>query len=251
MFTGILTPSSGCIQVCGLDPSTHREELAYRIGAVFGQVSRLWYHLTPEDTFDLLRVMYRVDGVTFKKRKDRLVEAFEISGFMNTQVRKLSLGQRMRCEVTAALLHSPEIIFLDEPTIGLDMLAKSELRKVIRQMNREEDITVILTSHDMGDVEEVCDRVAIVNHGKIVHDGPFSDLRAHVSMKRFRAKFIQNVSLSLPLEVVIESQDERSMQGEIPKEKLSLLLASLSSAGELEDLVIEDPTTEEIVKTFY
>lgn len=174
-------------------------------------MSRLWYHLTPEDTFDLLRVMYRVPAHDFIERKKRLVEAFDIGVFLNTPVRKLSLGQRMRCEVTAALLHRPEIIFLDEPTIGLDMIAKSELRKVIRSLNRDEGVTVVLTSHDMGDVEEVCDRVAIVNHGRIVHDGPFSDLRAHVTHKHFRARFIENVSLSLPSEVIIESQDARSI----------------------------------------
>ena len=162
MFTGILTPTTGAIKVDGLDPIRDRSILSYRIGAVFGQISKLYYHLTPIDTFKLFGKMYDMDNAALRARLDWLIESFDIAEYLHTPVRKLSLGERMRAEVVASLIHSPKILFLDEPTIGLDMIAKSKLREVINTINRVENTTILLTSHDIGDIEEVCDRVVII-----------------------------------------------------------------------------------------
>ena len=162
MFTGILTPTTGTIKVDGLDPIKDRSILSYRIGAVFGQISKLYYHLTPIDTFKLFGKMYDMDNAALRTRLDWLIESFDIADYLHTPVRKLSLGERMRAEVVASLIHSPKILFLDEPTIGLDMIAKSKLREVINTINRVENTTILLTSHDIGDIEEVCDRVVII-----------------------------------------------------------------------------------------
>src|SRR5947209_5727145 len=170
MLTGILYPSGGQARVLGLSPWQQRRTLAFHIASVFGQKSQLWYHLPPEDTFDLLARIYELDMTAYRKRRDFLIEVFDIAEYMRTPARKLSLGERMRCELAAALLHQPEIIFLDEPTIGLDVIAKQRIRDLIGQLNTEEGTTVFLTSHDAGDVEQVCRRAIVINHGEIILD---------------------------------------------------------------------------------
>src|SRR6185436_15150061 len=147
MLTGILHPSGGQASVLGLVPWRDRRRLAYRIAAVFGQRSQLWYHLPPADTFDLLARIYELDRARYRARADRLIDLFEIGPYLRTPVRRLSLGERMRCEIAAALLHGPQVVFLDEPTIGLDVIARQRIRELIREMNREEGTTVFLTSH--------------------------------------------------------------------------------------------------------
>ena len=153
MLTGILFPSSGIISVLGYNPQHQRLKLAYHIGSVFGQKPQLWYHLPPQDTYNLFSRIYELDQRKFKERLDYLVDAFEIEDLLKTPVRKMSLGQRMRCEIVASLLHRPKIIFLDEPTIGLDVVAKQRIREVIKHLNETEKVTIFLTSHDAGDVE--------------------------------------------------------------------------------------------------
>src|SRR5437763_6567765 len=159
MLTGILHPTSGSAQVLGFTPWKERRKLVHQIGAVFGQRSQLWYHLPPRDTFELLARIYNLDRATYLKRRDLLIERFGLGPFLATPVRKLSLGQRMRAEVAASLLHAPRALFLDEPTIGLDVIARQELRDLIREWNREQGVTVFLTSHDAGDLERVARRV--------------------------------------------------------------------------------------------
>lgn len=178
MLTGILTPTSGDISVLGMNPTRDRKKLVYRIGAVFGQVSRLWYHLTPIDTFKLLGKMYDIKNTDLRERLDYLITTFNIGDLLHISVRKLSLGQRMRAEVVASLIHKPDIIFLDEPTIGLDMIAKQNLRDIINEINVKEGTTIFLTSHDIGDIENICQRIVIVNHGRIVYDGDIATLRS-------------------------------------------------------------------------
>ncbi|MBD0303260.1 MAG: ATP-binding cassette domain-containing protein, partial [Tolypothrix sp. T3-bin4] len=168
MLTGILYPTSGQATLLGLNPWKNRRELAYQIGVVFGQRSQLWYHLPPRDTLELLARIYNLDRKEYIKRRDVLVERFDLKPFWYTPVRKLSLGQRMRAEVAASLLHRPRLLFLDEPTIGLDVIARQELRDLIREWNRNEGITVFLTSHDAGDIERVAQRVVVINHGRVV-----------------------------------------------------------------------------------
>ena len=162
MLTGILYPSSGRAKVLGLTPWLERGRLAYQIGAVFGQRSQLWYHLPPRDTFELLARVYNIPKPVFAKRRDELIGRFRLTDFLETPVRKLSLGQRMRAEVAASLLHRPRVLFLDEPTIGLDVIARQELRDLIREWNRTELMTVFLTSHDAGDIEHVARRVVVI-----------------------------------------------------------------------------------------
>jgi len=165
MLTGILYPSSGQASVLGLTPWKDRRKLAYRIGSVFGQKPQLWYHLPPADTFHLFARIYELDEAAFKERLSFLVEAFDIGDLLHTPVRKLSLGQRMKCEIAASLLHRPQVIFLDEPTIGLDVVAKQQIRDTIKLLHERDGATIFLTSHDAGDMESLCKRVIVVNYG--------------------------------------------------------------------------------------
>lgn len=177
MLTGILHPTAGAATVMGLAPWRDRQKLAFQIGSVFGQKSQLWLHLPPIDTFNLLARIYELDWNAYLQRRGELVELFELAEIMHQPARKLSLGQRMRCEIAASLLHRPRIIFLDEPTIGLDPVAKASIRDLIRRANKEEGVTVFLTSHDAGDIEQLCKRVVIINHGQVILDDSVGSLR--------------------------------------------------------------------------
>jgi len=177
MLTGILTPTSGEARVLGYTPWKDRAKMAFHIGAVFGQRSQLWYHLPAGDTFDLLAKIYNLDKFDYRRRRAELVERFDLGPFLDIPVRRLSLGQRMRAEVAASLLHGPRLILLDEPTIGLDIHARQQLRELIRDWNRREGLTVFLTSHDTGDIESVAERVMIINHGRLVLDETVDSLR--------------------------------------------------------------------------
>ncbi len=179
MLTGILKPSSGTASVLGLDPWKQRSKLVCQIGAVFGQRSQLWLHLPPSDSFDLLAEIYGIPKNDYRKRKALLVERFDLGRFLSTPVRKLSLGERMRAEIAASLLHRPQLLLLDEPTIGVDVIARQNLRDLVCEWNREEGVTVFLTSHDTGDIESVADRVIVINHGRVVLDDSLSSVSAN------------------------------------------------------------------------
>lgn len=177
MLTGILYPDGGRVQVLGIDPTKRRKQLAYQIGTVFGQKEQLWTHLTPYDNFQFFGAIYDIPDGEMEKRIGELMEMFELSAFINTPVRNLSLGQRIRCEIAVSLIHRPKVLFLDEPTIGLDPVVKENIRFLIRQMNREFHTTIFLTSHDIGDIEKLCRRVIIVNSGQIVLDDSMEHLK--------------------------------------------------------------------------
>ena len=177
MLTGILHPTAGTIRVLDFDPHRDRVRLAFHIGSVFGQKSQLWFHLPPADSFTLLAGIYEIPAAEYKKRLASLVDLFELGDLLTIPVRRLSLGQRVRCEIAASLLHRPEIIFLDEPTIGLDVVVKQRIRDLIVRLNREERTTIFLTSHDAGDIEQLCHRVMIINHGALVLDEPIKHLK--------------------------------------------------------------------------
>lgn len=183
MLTGILKPSAGSAKVLGLDPFNQRNKLVKEIGAVFGQRSQLWLHLPPGDTFDLLAEIYCLGKNDYRKRRDMLIERFELGPLLNTPVRKLSLGERMRAEIAASLLHQPRLLMLDEPTIGIDVVARQRLRELICQWNKEEGMTVFLTSHDTGDIESVATRVVVINHGKIVMDDSVDGVSGHAGIQ--------------------------------------------------------------------
>ena len=178
MLTGILHPSEGDIKVAGLDPIKDRKKVAYKIGCLFGQKSSLWMHLTAFDSYKLFGAIYDLDEDTTLKRINHLVEMFGIEDLIYMPVRKLSLGQRMICEIVGVLLHEPEIIFLDEPTIGLDIVVKEKVRQLIKDINEKSGVTVFLTSHDVSDIEKLCDRVIIIDKGKIVIDESIKNLKA-------------------------------------------------------------------------
>ena len=170
MLVGILTPSSGKIEVFGKNPNKYRKENAKHIGVVFGQKSQLWWDLPVVDTFLLLKKIYRVSEEDFNYNLNYYASALEMEDFLNQPVRQLSLGQRMRAELCAALLHNPKILFLDEPTIGLDIVVKKQIRLMINKINKERNVTILLTTHDLKDIEDVCNRIILINHGKIVVD---------------------------------------------------------------------------------
>lgn len=184
MLTGILYPDGGRVEVLGLDPTKKRRQLAYRIGTVFGQKEQLWTHLTPYDNFRFFGAIYDLSERETEERIVELAERFELEDFIDTPVRNLSLGQRIRCEIAASLIHKPKVLFLDEPTIGLDPVVKENVRELIRQMNREENTTIFLTSHDVGDIEKLCRRIIIVNDGQIVLDDSVEQLKHHYQDKR-------------------------------------------------------------------
>ncbi len=177
MLTGILMPTSGSISVLGLSPMRDRTCFTKLIGTVFGQKAQLWYHLPPTDTFQVLARIYELDHAVVAKRLSLLIDAFEIGSFLHIPVRKLSLGQRMRCEIVAALLHQPRIIFLDEPTIGLDVIAKQQVRETLMMLHKQEGVSIFLTSHDTGDIEALAARAIIINQGSIIFDGTTTELK--------------------------------------------------------------------------
>lgn len=181
MLTGILYPDGGRVEVLGIDPTKKRRQLAYRIGTVFGQKEQLWTHLTPYDNFRFFGAIYDLSEKDTESRIEELAGRFELGSFINAPVRNLSLGQRIRCEIVASLIHRPKVLFLDEPTIGLDPVVKENVRELIRQMNREEHTTIFLTSHDVGDIEKLCRRIIIVNDGQIVLDDSVEHLKSHYS----------------------------------------------------------------------
>ncbi len=184
MLTGILYPDGGRIEVLGIDPVKKRKQLAYQIGTVFGQKEQLWTHLTPYDNFRFFGAIYDLSGGEIERRIAELAEIFELADFINTPVRNLSLGQRIRCEIVASLIHKPKVLFLDEPTIGLDVVVKENIRGLIKQMNRELNTTIFLTSHDVGDIEKLCKRIVIVNSGQIVMDDSMEHLKYHYLNKK-------------------------------------------------------------------
>lgn len=179
MLTGILYPDGGRVEVLGVDPTKKRRQLAYQIGTVFGQKEQLWTHLTPYDNFRFFGAIYDLTERETEARIEELSDRFALKEFIDTPVRNLSLGQRIRCEMVAALIHKPKVLFLDEPTIGLDPVVKENVRELIRQMNREERTTIFLTSHDAGDIEKLCRRIIIVNDGQIVLDDSVEHLKSH------------------------------------------------------------------------
>lgn len=184
MLTGILYKGEGNVKVLGIDPVKNRKELAFRIGTVFGQKEQLWTHLTPYDNFKFFGAIFNLSEKVVEERIREYMEVFELNEFINTPVRNLSLGQRMRCEIVASLIHRPEILFLDEPTIGLDPVVKDSIRSLIKRMNKEYGTTVFLTSHDIGDIEKLCKRIIIVNHGNIVMDDSMENIKYHYLNKK-------------------------------------------------------------------
>ena len=255
ILTGILHPTSGEAQVLGFVPWRERQKLAYQIGTVFGQRPQLWYHLPAIDTFMLFGKIYELDDRDVKRRIAYLTEAFEIGDLLETPVRKLSLGQRMRCEVAASLLHRPKLLLLDEPSIGLDVVAKQNIRDAIRRMSQEEGVGVLLTSHDAGDLEALCKRVIIINHGQIVYQDKVSNLkRKYLNSKLVEVRYAEEVSKSFHLEgtdVLKIGQYGLKLRFDTSRTPVEKVLSHLTRAGSVVDITISDPPLEEVIAKIY
>lgn len=254
VLTGILFPTSGKVEVLGMIPWKKRKTLGFEIGTVFGQRTQLWYHLPPSDTFDLLSKIYELSKTEYQKRLKELVDAFEISPFLNTPVRKLSLGQRMRCEIVASLLHSPQILFLDEPTIGLDVHAKLKIRAVLNKMSKDHGTTLFLTSHDTADIEQICERVIILNDGKIIRDGRLDEIKREFATSKRVALTTEtkDFSVDLPGLKILKKEDYiLSCELDLSITPIEKLIHEALKKTTIKDITIEDPSMDEIIRKLY
>ncbi len=255
ILTGILFPSGGEARVLGFVPWKQRRQLTYQIGTVFGQRPQLWYHLPAIDTFLLFGKIYELDDREVKKRVHQLAEAFEIEDLLETPVRKLSLGQRMRCEVAASLIHHPRLLLLDEPSIGLDVVAKQRIRDAIRAMNQHENVGVLLTSHDAGDLEALCKRVIIINHGQVVYQDKVSNLKRHyLTSKLVEIRFAQEVPQNFSLDGTTVLKTGRygvKLKFDTRQTPVDRVMSKLADAGDIVDITISDPPLEEVIARIY
>ncbi len=254
MLTGILHPAGGSAQIMGLTPWRQRQQLAMHIGAVFGQKSQLWFHLPPQDSFDLLAKIYEVPYREYKERLAKLVAIFELEDLLKNPVRKLSLGQRMRCEIAACLLHNPRILFLDEPTIGLDVVARNNIRQLIAELNALEGITVFLTSHDAGDIEKICKRVMVINHGDIILDTSVAELkRNYLKTKVVSVRLGQPIDeFHLPGVTFLKHREHGvKIQVDTSVTLVEAVISQLMARASLPDISITDPPLEEVIQLIY
>ena len=253
MLTGILYRNEGNIKVLDLDPSKDRKKLSYKIGTVFGQKEQLWMHLTPYDNFKFFSAIYDIPEKEAEERIEELAKIFEMESFINTPVRNLSLGQRIRSEIVASLIHKPKILFLDEPTIGLDPVVKENIRILIKKMNKEYNTTVFLTSHDVLDIEKLCKRVIIVNNGKIVMDDTMNNLKYHYLNKKIvEVKSKEKISLDNEDGITILKEKETNLKLEIDTRKKNLSdVLKLIDPDNIIDINISNTPLEQIISEIY
>lgn len=238
MLSSILYPTSGSALVNGLIPWNNRQELSSEIGTVFGQRSQLWYNLPVQDSFALIGKIYNILDISFKRRLAKLVKLFEIRDLLTHPTRSLSLGQRMRCEIVASLLHKPQVLFLDEPTIGLDVTAKEIIRNLIKKQALEEETTLLLTSHDTDDMEKVCERVIIINKGKIIFDDFISTLKDLFLNKKY-------------IEITTDAGDKIRTEVNTKTTPVKKAVDELINQYHVTDMTVENPPMEEIIKEIY
>jgi ABC-2 type transport system ATP-binding protein len=257
MLVGILVPTSGDVSTCGLRPVRDRRDLARRIGVVFGQRSQLWWDLPVRESFEILATIHGLPAAEAQARTAELVELLEMDDFLATPVRQVSLGQRMRAEIAAALLHRPDLLILDEPTIGLDVLSKQRLREFLVAQRREHGTTLLLTTHDMGDIERLCDRVLVVDHGRLAYDGTLDGLARTVGAQR-----VLVVDLTTPADDLTGIPDATHVRSEggglrqhlafdAESTTAARVLAAVAERAEVRDLSIEEPEIEDVVRRLY
>jgi len=254
ILTGILVPTSGTVEVAGLVPHKDRKKLARKIGVVFGQRSQLWWHLPLIESFQLLKAIYKVPENVYRDNLDLLSELLGLGELLNTPVRQLSLGQRMRGELAAGVLHNPELLFLDEPTVGMDVLVKDRIRKFILSLNQERHTTVILCSHDLIDVEKICRRMMIIDHGRIIYDGSMEKIKNLFGAKRtLIVDFQEEISsLDIPMTKLIK-QDGRRTWLTFNRDEISAsdLIMKIAREYPIRDVAIEETDIEEVVRGIY
>lgn len=259
MLTGILVPTSGEIRANGFVPFRQRRQYVKTIGVVFGQRTQLWWDIAVVESFKLLRRIYDVSQRDFDARMERFNEVLGIRDYLYTPVRKLSLGERMRCDLAAALLHNPPLLFLDEPTIGLDVVAKDHIRQFLRTINRDFRTTVLLTTHDLDDIEELCRRIMIIDHGRVLYDGPLDHLKQKL-VRTKQIKFVLKDRAQVPAIAAfsrdglqVEQVDEMTYRIRFDPARVATadLIRQILAAIEVRDLLIEDESIEEVVKRIY
>ena len=265
IMSGIMMPDSGTCRVMGRVPWRERIRHAGRIGVVFGQRSQLWWDVPAEDTFELLRDMYRVPEALYRRNRDELVDRLGLGGFLGTPVRQLSLGQRIRCELVASLLHDPDVLFLDEPTIGLDAVVKLAVRDFIREINRRRGVTVILTTHDLDDIEALCRRVLLIGKGRILYDGTLGamrermmgekcihfDLEESTDAEAVRTRLTEALAGLLSLRVDLAT-DRRLEVAFAPAEiSAAAIIERVAHVCAIKDLTVENRSIEEVVSRLY
>jgi ABC-2 type transport system ATP-binding protein len=254
MLTGILVPSSGVVRVAGLDPQRDRMALNRRIGVVFGQRSQLWWDLPLRDSFDLLRHVYRVPPPRHAENVASFVELLELGPLLDRPVRQLSLGERMRGELTAALLHDPTILYLDEPTIGLDIVSKTRVREFLATVNRERGITIVLTTHDLDDVERLCSRLVVIDHGRVVQDSTLADVRRRYAPHR---TLVVDLAESLPplqvagAEVTRVDGPRQWLRFHRDERTAAELIAQVAATAPLIDVSVLEPDIEDVIRQVY
>ncbi|MDQ0258041.1 ABC-2 type transport system ATP-binding protein [Evansella vedderi] len=261
MLTGILTPTAGEVRVNGMDPHREREKFVRTIGVVFGQRSQLWWDIAVQESFRLLKKVYKVSDEDYNTHMKEVIETLEIEPLLDKPVRKLSLGQRMRCELAAALIHNPPLLFLDEPTIGLDVLVKMKIRAFLKEINKKYKTTILLTTHDLADIEALCDRVVLLDEGKIIYDGRLDELQKNwVEGKQVHFEFQELVEVS-SLEELSKDFDVKWRPGERKNQwvatvegdddAVSRLMSQVMLKHAISDVKINQVSTEEIIRNIY
>ena len=254
MLTGILKPDSGFISVDKLNPFNDRVKFVKNIGVVFGQKSQLWWDIPVEDSFLLLKDIYKLNDKEYEKTKEELVELLNLKDFLKTPVRQLSLGQRMRCEIAASLLHNPKILFLDEPTIGLDAISKVAVRKFIKEINKKKKVTIILTSHDMSDIEALTNRIIVIGHGKILYDGSLNGIKKKFNKEK-KLEVIYKKLDSIPnikdVDVINKEKNKVLLNVNMETNSISDVIREYSKVCEIEDINILENSIDDIIVKLY
>ncbi|MDO7908841.1 ATP-binding cassette domain-containing protein [Paenibacillus sp. JX-17] len=259
MLTGILHPTSGEVLLGGINPHKDRRRAVQRLGVVFGQRSQLWWDLPVKDSYDILSRMYGVKPSEQQQRLDQFAALLDLQEFWETPVRKLSLGQRMRADLAAAMLHDPELLFLDEPTIGLDVNAKRNIRSFLKLLNEEFGKTILLTTHDMDDIEQLCGRVMVINHGELTYDGTTRQLRDQIGLPTlirvtYRGEYrlpVLTPEGRYPFRLTEQKHDRITVEANRKEISTMDILRELGSWGEIEDVVMEEPDFEEVIHRIY
>lgn len=258
MLTGLLTPTSGSIVVNGLVPNEKRIENNKQIGAVFGQKTQLWWDLPVIESFKIIKKLYEIPDKDYNENLEKFTKILDLNDLLNKQVKNLSLGQKMRCEIAATFLHNPKVVYLDEPTIGLDILVKENIRKFIKDINKERKTTVILTTHDLKDIEEVCDRIILIDKGSIIYDGEKEKFKNTYGKHIIADFIIQNKQKNITIETTDEpfeviEENEKSIKIKFNHDKLTIMevVKSVSNYCEILDMHVQEEGLEEILKEIY